>query len=148
VTPYNALSFAFLFVPSSDSRYIQISKVESFITPRLSSFDKENTQAPSALLELFHAWTTDEIHLSFLVDFSLETLPKIFDCLIAKNIKPSSQRYSISSRTLSISQLRTNTSLSTSSNPSSPDSSLTFPISWRKRRARCCPLPLSVSVKL
>jgi U3 small nucleolar RNA-associated protein 20 len=62
---------------------------ESFITPRLSSFDKENTQAPSALLELFHSWTIDGIHLSFLVDFNHGTLPKIFDCLIATNVKPS-----------------------------------------------------------
>jgi U3 small nucleolar RNA-associated protein 20 len=62
---------------------------ESFITPRLSSFDKENTQAPSALLELFHSWTNDGIHLSFLVDSNHETLPKIFDCLVATNLKPS-----------------------------------------------------------
>lgn len=60
-----------------------------FITPRLSSFDKENTQAPSALLELFHSWTIDGIHLSFLVDFNHDTLPKIFDCLIATNVKHS-----------------------------------------------------------
>jgi len=62
---------------------------KSFITPRLSSFNKENTQAPSALLELFHSWTIDGIHLSFLVDFNHDTLPKIFDCLIATNVKPS-----------------------------------------------------------
>jgi U3 small nucleolar RNA-associated protein 20 len=60
-----------------------------FITPRLSSFDKENTQAPSALLDLFHSWTIDGIHLSFLVDFNHDTLPKIFDCLIATNVKHS-----------------------------------------------------------
>ena len=62
---------------------------DSFITPRLSSFDQENTQAPSALLELFHSWTIDGIHLPFLVEFNHETLPKIFDCLIATNVKPS-----------------------------------------------------------
>jgi U3 small nucleolar RNA-associated protein 20 len=59
-----------------------------FITPRLPSFDKENTQAPSALLDLFYSWTIDGIHLSLLVDFNQETLPKIFDCLIATNVKP------------------------------------------------------------
>ena len=58
----------------------------TFITPRLSFFDKENTQAPSALLELFHTWTIDGIHLSFLVDFDRETLLKMFDCLVATNI--------------------------------------------------------------
>ncbi len=61
----------------------------SFITPRLAAFDKENTQAPSALMDLFHAWTVDGIHLSFLVDFNHDTLPKIFDCLSATNVKAS-----------------------------------------------------------
>lgn len=61
----------------------------SFITPRLAAFDKENTQAPSALLDLFYTWTVDGIHLSFLVDFNPDALPKIYDCLSAKNVKPS-----------------------------------------------------------
>ena len=40
-------------------------------------------------MDLFHAWTVDGIHLSFLVDFNHDTLPKIFDCLSATNAKPS-----------------------------------------------------------
>jgi len=70
-TPYMASAFA------------------SFITPRLSVLDKENTQAPSALMDLFHVWSIDGIHLPFLVDFDPDTLPKIYDCLIATNVKPS-----------------------------------------------------------
>ncbi len=70
-TPYMAASFS------------------SFITPRLAVFDKENTQAPSALMDLFHAWTVDGIHLSFLVYFNHDTLPEILDCLSATNVKPS-----------------------------------------------------------
>ncbi|KAF8883245.1 armadillo-type protein [Infundibulicybe gibba] len=32
---------------------------DSFISPRLSALDTENTQAPSALLELFYTWTIE-----------------------------------------------------------------------------------------
>jgi U3 small nucleolar RNA-associated protein 20 len=61
----------------------------SFINPRLPLLDKENTQAPSALLELFYIWTVDGVHIPLLVDFNNNTLPKIYDCLIATNVKPS-----------------------------------------------------------
>ena len=62
---------------------------ELFISPRLPAFDRENTQAPSALLELFHAWTVDGIHVSFLVEFNPIILPKMYACLVAANVKPS-----------------------------------------------------------
>jgi len=61
----------------------------SFITPRLPSLDKENTQAPSALLELFHVWTLEAAHTRYLVDYHPDTLPKVYDCLVATNVKPS-----------------------------------------------------------
>ncbi|KAJ3508085.1 hypothetical protein NLJ89_g5945 [Agrocybe chaxingu] len=61
----------------------------SFISPRLPLLDLENTQAPSALLELFYAWTVDGIYTPFLVDYDSNTLPKIYDCLVATNVKPS-----------------------------------------------------------
>ena len=60
----------------------------SFISPRLSSLDKENTQAPSALLELFYAWTLHGDHVKFLVDHDGRVLPKVYDCLVAINVKP------------------------------------------------------------
>ena len=61
----------------------------ALITPRLPALDKENIQAPSALLELFYVWTVDGVHIPQLVDFNDETLPRIYDCLIATNVKPS-----------------------------------------------------------
>jgi U3 small nucleolar RNA-associated protein 20 len=61
------------------------------ITPRLSVLDRENTQSPSALLELFHVWTTDRDSgfVPFLVDYDPQTLPKLYDCLVATNERPS-----------------------------------------------------------
>lgn len=61
----------------------------SFITPRLPVLDRENTQSPSALLELFHVWTTDSSYIPFLVFYDPQTLPKLYDCLVATNVKPS-----------------------------------------------------------
>ena len=61
----------------------------AFITPRLPVIDRENTQSPSALLELFHVWTTDISFVPFLVHYDPQTLPKLYDCLIATNVKPS-----------------------------------------------------------
>ena len=58
------------------------------LSPRLSCLDKENTQAPSALLNLFHTWTLQENHVRFLVDFDPRTLPQIYGCLVATNVKP------------------------------------------------------------
>ena len=61
----------------------------SFITPRLSVLDRENTQSPSALLDLFYVWTTDSNFVPFLVHYDPQTLPKLYDCLVATNVKPS-----------------------------------------------------------
>ena len=61
----------------------------SFVTPRLPVLDRENTQSPSALLELFHVWTTDSSFVPFLVHYDPQTLPKLYDCLVATNVKPS-----------------------------------------------------------
>jgi U3 small nucleolar RNA-associated protein 20 len=77
----------------------------SFISPRLSSLDKENTQAPSALLELFYAWTSQNVYVKFLVDFDTRTVPKIYNCLVATNVKPAviSRVYDIIERLLVLS---------------------------------------------
>ncbi|KAF9258369.1 hypothetical protein L218DRAFT_1080452 [Marasmius fiardii PR-910] len=61
----------------------------SFVSPRVSSLDKENTQAPSALLELLFVWVTNRDTVTFLVDYDDRVLPKVLDCLIAPNVKPS-----------------------------------------------------------
>ncbi|KAJ6608583.1 armadillo-type protein [Mycena sp. CBHHK59/15] len=67
--------------------YIQTA-FPAFISPRLSSLDKENTQAPSALLELFYVWTLDGERVMFLTQYDDKVLPKVYDCLIATNVKP------------------------------------------------------------
>ena len=59
----------------------------SFITPRLPVLDKENIESPSALLELFYVWTTDSNYVPFLVCYDHQTLPKLYDCLVATNVK-------------------------------------------------------------
>ncbi|GJE97349.1 DRIM domain-containing protein [Phanerochaete sordida] len=61
---------------------------KTFISPRLEALDVENTQAPSALLELFHLWSTKRDTARFLVDYDERTLPKIYACLVATNVKP------------------------------------------------------------
>ena len=64
------------------------SSFPSFISPRLGSLDKENTQAPSALLELFFAWTQDAQYVPYFIKYDTQTLPKVYDCLVATNVKP------------------------------------------------------------
>ncbi|KZT64878.1 hypothetical protein DAEQUDRAFT_769307 [Daedalea quercina L-15889] len=58
------------------------------ISPRIPKLDEENTQAPSALLDLFYVWTLREDHVRLLVQYNQLTLPKIYDCLVASNVKP------------------------------------------------------------
>ncbi|KAI0764301.1 armadillo-type protein [Trametes elegans] len=58
------------------------------ISPRLPALDLENTQAPSALLDLCHAWTQRPEYALYLVRYDDRTLPKIYDCLVATNVKP------------------------------------------------------------
>ncbi|RPD58084.1 hypothetical protein L227DRAFT_196304 [Lentinus tigrinus ALCF2SS1-6] len=60
----------------------------AFISPRLPSLDLENTQSPSALLDLFHAWSQHAEYAIYLVRYDDRTLPKVYDCLIATNVKP------------------------------------------------------------
>ncbi|KAJ7475832.1 armadillo-type protein [Mycena latifolia] len=60
----------------------------AFISPRLASLDRENTQAPSALLELFYVWTLDGERVMFLAEYDNQVLPKVYDCLVATNVKP------------------------------------------------------------
>ena len=61
----------------------------SFITPRLPVLDKENSQSPSALLELIYVLATYINFIPFLVQYDPQTLPKLYDCLVAANVKPS-----------------------------------------------------------
>lgn len=60
----------------------------AIVTPRLELLDQENTQAPSALLELFHVWTSQPNFSVHLVQHDSRVLPKVLDCLVAVNVKP------------------------------------------------------------
>ena len=64
------------------------SSFPSFVSPRLASLAKENTQAPSALLELFFTWTQDARYVSYFIEYDARTLSRVYDCLVATNVKP------------------------------------------------------------
>ncbi|KAL4079019.1 armadillo-type protein [Scleroderma citrinum] len=61
---------------------------DAIIAPRLAVLDQENTQAPSALLEIFALWTTRPEYVHYLVRFDSRVLPKVLDCIVAPNVKP------------------------------------------------------------
>ncbi|KAJ8454750.1 hypothetical protein ONZ51_g12850 [Trametes cubensis] len=69
------------------SRYLP-EAFRACISPRLPSLDLENTQSPSALLDLFHSWTQRSQYAAYLVQYDDRVLPKIYDCLVATNVKP------------------------------------------------------------
>lgn len=60
----------------------------TLISPRLASLPNENTQAPSALLDILYAWSSDERYAIFLVDYDNRVLPQVYACLIAPSVKP------------------------------------------------------------
>jgi U3 small nucleolar RNA-associated protein 20 len=60
----------------------------TFISPRLANLDRENTQAPSALLELFHVWALHGTHVRHLVAHDKRVIPMMYACLVAGSVKP------------------------------------------------------------
>jgi U3 small nucleolar RNA-associated protein 20 len=58
------------------------------VSPRLASLPRENTQAPSALMELLYVWSSDERYATFLVDYDERVLPQVYACLTAPGVKP------------------------------------------------------------
>ena len=60
----------------------------TLFSPRLASFPNENTQAPSALLDILYAWSSDEKYAAFLVDYDNRVLPQVYACLTAPSVKP------------------------------------------------------------
>ncbi|KAL0955556.1 hypothetical protein HGRIS_001795 [Hohenbuehelia grisea] len=64
------------------------SAFDGFIASRLAALDQENTQAPSALLELFYTWTLRPEYALYLTQYDTRILPKVYNCLVAKNVKP------------------------------------------------------------
>ncbi|EAU91851.2 U3 snoRNP protein Utp20 [Coprinopsis cinerea okayama7 len=64
------------------------SAFSSFISPRLAHLAQENTQAPSALLDLFQVWSREHAQVFFLVQYDNRLLPSLYNCLVATNVKP------------------------------------------------------------
>ena len=64
------------------------SAFDTIIAPRLAVLDQENTQAPSALLEIFALWAARPQYVRYLVQFDTRVVPKVLDCLVAANAKP------------------------------------------------------------
>ena len=60
----------------------------ALVSPRLESLPRENTQAPSGLLELFYVWSSDERYAAFFVDYDEGVLPQVYACLTAPGVKP------------------------------------------------------------
>ena len=58
------------------------------ISPRIPHLDRENTQAPSALFELLDVWSLRADTAKFLALYDNRALKKIYDCIVAKNVKP------------------------------------------------------------
>ena len=74
-------------IPFDFSPYVEAA-FTAFISPRLPALDKENIQAPSAILELFHTWSVEGTYATYLVEYDSRVLPKKYDCLIAPSVKP------------------------------------------------------------
>ncbi|GAA6006564.1 hypothetical protein JCM10207_004975 [Rhodosporidiobolus poonsookiae] len=71
-----------------DFRPYMAAAFPSFISPRLPTLAAENAQAPSALLELFVAWSYRRDLLRLLVDFDPSLLPSLYGVLTIRNVKP------------------------------------------------------------
>lgn len=61
---------------------------QTAISPRLLALAQENSQAPSALLDLFYVWATKPEQAIFLTTIDHKTLPNIYDCMVSTNVKP------------------------------------------------------------
>ena len=58
------------------------------ISPRLPVLAQENSQAPSALLELFYIWATTPDQAIFLTTIDQRALPNIYECMVSSSVKP------------------------------------------------------------
>ena len=74
------------------SPYLRAS-FDTIIAPRLALLDQENTQAPSALLDVFYLWAARPEYVRYLVDYDDRVLPKVLDCMVATNVKPAVLAY-------------------------------------------------------
>ncbi|KAJ3146988.1 U3 snoRNP protein [Geranomyces michiganensis] len=61
---------------------------QAFVAKRIPNFVEENTQGPSALLELFMAWAKDRRYAAYLVDYSPSLVPNVISVLSGTKVKP------------------------------------------------------------
>ncbi|KZO93884.1 hypothetical protein CALVIDRAFT_600365 [Calocera viscosa TUFC12733] len=61
---------------------------DAIISPRIPLLVSENSQAPSALMELFHAWSERQESCLYLTRYDASVIPAIADLLTATNVKP------------------------------------------------------------
>ncbi|RKO94831.1 hypothetical protein BDK51DRAFT_29883, partial [Blyttiomyces helicus] len=59
---------------------------ESFIKPRIPRLHIENTQAPSALIQLLAAWSQDRRYVRYLTDYDSAVIPNLVSLLSAKKV--------------------------------------------------------------
>lgn len=71
----------FCFQPWIDQIFNQV------IIPRLPTFAPESAQAPSALLDLFHTWSSRRDHMLLLVDHEANVLRSVYKILAVPNVK-------------------------------------------------------------
>ncbi|CAE6338688.1 unnamed protein product [Rhizoctonia solani] len=69
------------------SSYLPIA-FQWFISPRVPLLARENTQAPSGILDLFYNWSMEPRTSLFLTEYDPDVLPQVFNCLTAVNVKP------------------------------------------------------------
>ncbi|KAJ9108547.1 hypothetical protein QFC19_002263 [Naganishia cerealis] len=60
----------------------------SVISPRLPTLPQENTQSPSALMDIFSTWSSRPEMTMYLVQYDATVLPQLFDCLSQPKVKP------------------------------------------------------------
>lgn len=60
----------------------------SVISPRLPTLARENTQSPSALMDIFSTWSARPEMTMYLVQYDATVLPQLFDCLSQPKVKP------------------------------------------------------------
>ena len=81
-TDFFRISVPFNFEPYMKEAF------RALLSLRLASLPRENTQAPSGLLDLLFVWSSDERYATFLVDYDERVLPQVYGCLTAPGVKP------------------------------------------------------------
>ncbi|KAI9295650.1 hypothetical protein K502DRAFT_364846 [Neoconidiobolus thromboides FSU 785] len=62
---------------------------DSMISSKLNNLPQENSQGPSATLDIILTWSTRLDYYEFLVDYDDRLLTKLFDCLSVSHVKSS-----------------------------------------------------------